>query len=236
MTEQSIQQFITAYNRVHKALCRELKHEGHLEFSKAVRRYGDLHRSFRYIADLQLIGDLRNVMVHEQLRPNEYLAYPSHTTMATLQKVLDELENPEYLIPRFQRKVEVVSPEDPLSEVLPRVLKGNYSQFPVYDGDTFKGLLTENGIVRYLAHHRTSIDSMIELADVSVSSLLKQDENRRNCAFAPRTERLDAMLDRFAQSPILEAVLITASGKKDEKPLGIATQWDALEAIKERTP
>jgi hypothetical protein len=42
------------------------------------------------------------------------------------------------------------------------------------------------------------------------------------------------MLDRFAQHPVLEAVLITATGKKEEKLLGIATQWDAVEALKER--
>jgi predicted transcriptional regulator len=234
MTENSIEQFITAFNRVHKAMCKELKQEGRLEFSRAVRLYGELHRSFRYTEDLLLLGQLRNVMVHEQIRPNEYLAHPSATTMATLQKVLDKLENPDYLIPRFQRTVEVVSLDDSLSDVLRRVLKCDYSQFPVYQDGSFKGLLTENGIVRYIAEYQGSDGSLIDLADVSVRSLLKQDENRRNCAFVPRTERLDAMLDRFAQSPVLEAVLITANGKKEERLIGIATQWDAVEALKER--
>lgn len=234
MTEQSIEDFLTAFNRVHKAICRELDIDDRTDFAEAARMYERKRRSWSHTGDLLVLARLRNVLVHEQRRPKQYLAHPSPTTMETLNRVLGALESPEYVIPRFQRNVEVVGPDDPLSEVLPRVLKGNYSQFPVYDGDAFKGLLTENGIVRYLAEHRRSTDSIIDLADVPVRSLLKQDENRRNCAFAPRTERLDAMLDRFAQHPVLEAVLITATGKKEEKLLGIATQWDAVEALKER--
>ncbi len=236
MTDQSIEEFLTAFNRVHKAICRELDIDERTDFADAARMYERKRRSWSHTGDLVVLARLRNVLVHEQRRPKQYLAHPSPTTMETLNRVLGALESPEYVIPRFQRNVEFVGPDDPLSKVLPRVLKGNYSQFPVYDGGTFKGLLTENGIVRYLANYQGAEGSLIELADVSVQSLLEQDDNRENWAFAPRTERLDEMLDRFAQNPILEAVLITASGKNDQKPLGIATQWDALEAIKERTP
>lgn len=233
MTEQSIEEFLTTFNRVHKTICRELNIDDRIDFADAARCYEQKRKSWSHTGDLLVLARLRNVLVHEQRRPKQYLAYPSATTMEILRRVLAALENPVYVIPRFQRSVEVIGLNDPLSEVLPRVLNRRYSQFPVYAGDTFKGLLTENGIVRYLAHHRVSQDSLIELAEVSVGALLRQDENRKNVAFAARTERLDALLDRFAQQPVLEAVLITANGKKEEKLLGIATQWDALEARKE---
>lgn len=234
MTDQSIEEFLTTFTRVHKAICRELHIDDRTDFADAARMYEGKRRSWRHTGDLLVLARLRNVLVHEQRRPKQYLAHPSEMTMEMLNRVLTAMESPKYIIPRFQRNVEIVGLDEPLSEVLPRVLEGNYSQFPVYDGNTFKGLLTENGIVRYLAEHRRSTDSIIDLADVPVRSLLKQDENRKNCAFAPRTERLDDMLDRFAQQPVLEAILITQNGKKEESLLGIATQWDAVEALKER--
>jgi predicted transcriptional regulator len=236
MTDHSIEEFITTFNRLHKAICRELGADDYLDFSVAVRRYQEKFGSWPHREDLLALGRLRNVLVHEQRRPKQYLAHPTEASLQTLRKVLDSFERPLLVLPRFQCKVVCVGMDEVLSEILPRVLSGNYSQFPVYDGDEFKGLLTENGIVRYLAHHRASQDSLIELAEVSVRVLLRQDENRKNFAFAPRTERLDALLDRFAQQPVLEAVLITANGKKEEKLLGIATQWDALEARKELRP
>jgi predicted transcriptional regulator len=236
MTEQSIEEFITTFNRLHKAICRELREDDRLDFTVAVARYEDKRKSWPFGTDLRMLARLRNVLVHEQRHPKQYLAHPSKGSLQTLQRVLNSVEKPTLLIPRFQRTVECVGVDDALSDILPRVLAGSFSQFPVYDDDEFKGLLTENGIVRYLAHHQTSQDSLIELAEVSVRALLRQDENRKNVAFAPRTERLDAMLDRFAQQPVLEAVLITAKGKKEEKLLGIATQWDALKARKELRP
>lgn len=230
MIEQSIEDFLTAFNRVHKAICRELNIDDRTEFATAARMYEQQHKSWAHTGDLLVLARLRNVLVHEQRRPKQYLAHPTQTTIETLNRVLLALERPSYVIPRFQRVVEVVGIDDALSEVLPRILRGGYSQFPVYDGAAFKGMLTENGIVRCIAEHRQAVDSIIDLADVSVRILLKQDENRKNYAFASRTERLDAMLDRFVHNPVLEAVLITANGKKDEKLLGIVTQWDALEA------
>jgi predicted transcriptional regulator len=149
-----------------------------------------------------------------------------------LKRVLDVLEHPVVLVPRFQRPVQVVSPDDSLGEVLAKIHKADFSQFPVYDGDAFKGLLTENGIVGFLAEYRASHETIIDFADVQVRQLLKHDENRRNFEFVSRNEHLDIMLQRFANQPTLEAVLITANGKRAEKLIGIATQWDAMEAIK----
>jgi predicted transcriptional regulator len=232
MTDQSIEEFLTAFNRVHKAICRELDIEDTTEFAKAVRAFGEKRTSWPHTNNLLTIARLRNVLVHEQQWSKQYLAIPSLTTMQMLNRALDALERPEVLVPRFQRPVQVLSPNDPLSDVLARIHKADYSQFPVYDGDTFKGLLTENGIVAFLAEHRVSQMTLIDFAEVQVRQLLKHDENRRNFEFVARNEHLDIMLQRFANQPTLEAVLITANGKRAEKLIGIATQWDAMEAIK----
>jgi predicted transcriptional regulator len=232
MTSQAIEDFITTFNRVEKSIREQLSLRGHTDLGDAIREYEQRNRSWRRGRELRVLANLRNVLVHDHVVPKKYLAHPSDASMVTLRAILEELERPERVIPKFQRPVACVSADDTLAEVMTRIHKDDFSQFPVYDGETFRGLLTENGIVKYLAHHRVAADSIIDFSDVYVRSLLRQDENRANYAFADRNERLDTMLDRFVNQPVLEAVLITANAKKDEKLLGIVTQWDALEARK----
>lgn len=226
---ESPEEFVTRYNRVHRAICNELGVDETTDFVKAAKAYAEKRTSWRYTEDLKVIAKLRNVLVHEQFRVKEYLAHPSATSIMKLDKVLDALEKPKLIVPMFQREVVTVQYNQTLSDVLPLVLEQQYSQFPVYDEQTFQGLLTESGVIRYLAQYRAAHDSLIELADVSVHALLEKDENQKNYVFAPRSERVDETVGRFSSNPVLEAVLVTANGKKKEQLMGIVTRWDALD-------
>jgi hypothetical protein len=74
-------------------------------------------------------------------------------------------------------------PQDTLADVLRLIGKLSLSQFPIYSSTTFKGLLTENGITRWLAHHVTKTLSIAELEDVSVQDVVPEEEKRENYAF-----------------------------------------------------
>jgi hypothetical protein len=69
---------------------------------------------------------------------------------------------------------------------------------------------------------------MVELADHTVAQVLRLEETKKNCEFAPRNETTAAARNRFAENPLLEAVLITDRGRHTEALLGIATRWDVL--------
>lgn len=234
MTDQSIDAFLTTFNRLHKVICKELQVDDQKPFATVVKSFEKLHPQWPHADDLLVLARLRNLLAHEYVLQNESITHPSQWSIRTLHIAIESVENPIRVTPRFAREVEVIGIKDRLGDVLPRVLTGNYSQFPVYDDHTFVGLLTESGVVRFLANNQVSGGSTIELATISVLDLLMQDNNRTNCDFAPENERLDTLLERFSHNPILEAVLITATGKKEEKLIGIATQWDAVEALKER--
>jgi predicted transcriptional regulator len=236
MSEQSIVDFSTMFNRLHKAICRGLGRRDHFPFSDAVWEYKDKHQFWPYRDSLLAIGRLRNVFVHEHVDSKLYLAIPTESSLHTLRMALASVEKPPLVTPRFECPVVCVGSDELLTDVLRRVQSLNFSQFPVYDKGEFKGLLTENGIVRYLARRHSSQETLIELTDVSVRALLREEENNKNFIFVGLTERLDSMLDRFARQPLLEAVLITKSGKKTDKLIGIATQWDAIEARRELEP
>ena len=98
----------------------------------------------------------------------------------------------------------------------------------MYEEKRFRGLLTENGVTRWLAHHVATALSLVELDDVPVGQVLQNEEERRNYHFVPRDMRVDDVSALFARQTLLEAALITASGKETEKLLGIATRWDIL--------
>jgi predicted transcriptional regulator len=88
--------------------------------------------------------------------------------------------------------------------------------------------LTENGITRWLAHYVSKEMSMVELNDVPVRQVLPEEEKRPNCLFVARDKTVDEAKALFATKELLEAVLITQSGNRTEKLIGIITRWDVL--------
>ena len=91
------------------------------------------------------------------------------------------------------------------------------------------GLLTENGITRWLAHHVDTKFSTVELDDVPVKAVLQNEEMLKTCCFVAGDIRVDDVSALFASHGELEAVLITTQGKESEPLLGIATRWDILD-------
>lgn len=104
----------------------------------------------------------------------------------------------------------------------------DYSQFPVYEDKRFLGMLTENGVTRWLARHVVTTLSLVELDEIFVLHVLQSEEARNNHQFVAADMRVDEVTALFARQTLLEAVLITATGKHTEDLLGIATRWDIL--------
>ena len=222
-----VQYFLATFNKIDSALKRKLKRDPR-------DRFIDVLSDARFLVgadDFELLktaAELRNVLVHDPRKPYDYVAVPTVGVVDRLSKISERLLHPERVVPRFQKKVETVTPEDTLASVLERIAKADFSQFPVYSEKGFKGLLTENGITRWFAHQVIE-ESMIETKDVLVRQVVREEEKRRDCDFVSRNESVDLILARFAENKLLEAVLITQTGASSEKLLGIITRWDRLE-------
>ena len=148
--------------------------------------------------------------------------------MQRIETVATDLTNPKRAIPTFRRKVITVKSDDSLAAVLQLVDEHDFSQFPVYRGDRFVGLLTENGITRWLAHHVSTAISLVELEDVPVRSVVREEETSKNVEFLRPGAAVDDVVEAFRRNPVLEAVFFTLNGGRQEAPLGVATQWDVL--------
>ncbi len=217
--------FVDAYNSIDACMRNELGLDGRPGFLEVLNRFTDRHGRIAELRELKLFAELRNVAVHMQSLVNPAFV-PSDKAVERLEQIRDRLLSPPLAGSVFRRKVVAVSPLDSLTKVLEFVRQNDFSQFPVYDGSALVGLLTENGITRWLAQHVNSSGSLVELLDHSVSEVLNDDRKSRNFKLVGRQLPVDVVQDLFAEHANVEAVIVTNSGKSTEVPLGIATQWD----------
>lgn len=225
--QQRAERFLNAFNAIDKHLRDATNSDSSKSFSSALNQFAQ-QGWFRHADQLQAFNDLRNVIVHRRYSPGRFLSVPTMDVVEEIEAIRDGLLKPERVLPRFQRDVVSVSASDSLMHVLQLISRYDFSQFPVYHEDRFHGLLTENGITRWLAHHVQQQMSLVELADESVATALGDEEERRNVQFTARDALLDEALYDFSENLALEAILITHSGNSTQSLLGIITRWDVL--------
>ena len=225
---REIECFETLFNDVHAQLRKAIGDDG-APFRSALTQYVGKHPYWAEEAEfLRQVGRLRNILVHERTRPNDYLAVPAPRVMEQLATIREALVNPILVIPQFERQVETVSYDMMLVEVLTTITERDYSQFPVYDGATFRGLLTENGITRWFARRIKNGGSRLNLEGIQVSEVMGEEETTENVIFVHASTFTSDVRSEFARRELLEAILMTESGTVAEPLLGIATRWDVV--------
>jgi predicted transcriptional regulator len=228
--QDRIERFESAYNAIDRLLRKELGKDNLASFASMIKEYSQRGRLGKADQEnLRAFADLRNVLIHEKVKPRYHLAAPTSYVVGQIEELKRRLLSPELVLPRFQKKVETMTMSDSLTSVLRVISERDYSQFPVYDDQGFKGLLTENGITRWLAHHVTNKLSLIELDEVPVKTVLREEENKKNFTFISRSTTVDIISELFATRDLLEAALITNSGNPHEKLMGIVTRWDVVQ-------
>jgi CBS domain-containing protein len=220
-------EFLTAFSSIEHTL-RRLDEQGRdMSF---VRRVDLLSARNRLVAahsiDLKQYAELRNALVHERTGNGEIIAQPHDDVVASIQRIAALLASPPRVLPLFQRPVYSVRPDDSLAEALRGLVQHAFSQTPVYDGNTYAGLLTTNAVARWLGAQQSDV---VRPGSVRVAAVLAFNEGQEQALFVDRnTTQLDALelFQTTKRGGRLEALLITHNGKPSEKPLGIITAHD----------
>jgi len=223
-----IERFKVAYNKIEHHFQEKLGKDKNTSFTYLVKLYAEKYPRWRERDFLMMISDLRNVVVHQREWSYEYLSVPLPFIVEDLERIRDQLISPELVFPKFDNNVTCFQTDDVLSKVLVEIHKKSFSQFPIYDKNSFQNLLTENGITRWLAKHSMQEETILELKEIKVSDMLDLEEKRTNFQFIPRYATMLDAENYFIQNTLLEALLITHSGKLSEKLIGILTRWDIL--------
>lgn len=223
-----IRRFIDAYNAIDRKLRDELRYDSSVSFSKVVIDYKERFSKWQDYDFLKMIGPLRNAIVHERNHENQILSIPIPSIVDSIEQVQKNLLKPELVYPKFKRKVNTFQIKDSLLLVLKTIRFDSYSQFPIYDEIKFKGLLTENGISRWLANYSNEEDPIIAFKEIYLGIILESEEERQNSLFIRRSTTLLEAENEFVINPALEALLITENGNPAESLMGIITRWDII--------
>lgn len=236
MEARNSDRFLAAFNRIEAYLKEEGDSSKYESFSRALNKatYSNpMIKGFK--EDLEKFSNLRNIIIHEEIRPNFVIAEPHIEVVERIEKIAEMFERPQRVIPKFNREVKKVNLNDNISVPL-RLIRNGFSQFPVYNNGKFMGLLSDKCIAKWLAYF---VDEGIKsIGEVSVEEILKFDgSNGRNVRFINKNETIYNALSIFSEyrnkNIQVEAILITKSGRADEYLLGIITPRDIVDFSEE---
>jgi predicted transcriptional regulator len=227
MDDQS-SQFLDAFTAIEKHLRKIVKAEKHVPFSELVEKASKASRPVsRYREALKEFGDLRNFIVHEY-RQGDPLAVPSPSTVERLGKIRDELLSPARLLSVCRREVEICAPGDLIGSAARKMYEGSFSQLPVYRGAKLVGLLAAETVARWLANKLAHGEGILEEETVEEVLQHAEDVHQHQLMGQDATvfDALSAFEDLIHSGKVLDAIILTFSGKKTESPVGIVTVSD----------
>ncbi|NLY79247.1 MAG: CBS domain-containing protein [Lysinibacillus sp.] len=223
--------FLLAFNRITQTLRRIVKAKEYMPFyrlvdlakkkSPLVKKYEDELRSF---------ADLRNAIVHHRTSQEFVIAEP-HTKIVERIEYIDELlARPRLVGQVFRKKVVSFQTTDSLKNVLNIIQERKYTQFPIYDGRDFRGLITTTGITNWLAEATNTQMPLYEMP--KLDDILSYEKNRGNYKFISRYMTIYHAKELFKQGvergKRYEALLITENGRPHQRLIGIITPLDLM--------
>ncbi len=233
-----VERFEIVFNQIHQQLKEMNGFPKNDNFVELLQHSKLKHSVIRvYFDQLKQYAKLRNAIVHERIRDDYYIATPNEEVVEKLEQILHTLEKPPAAIEFATRPVMFFKADTPLTRIIEAFSEHGISQFPIYDeGRTFLGLLTNDGVVRWLSQS-------VKDGSVTVEGIVAQDvlvaEKELSVEFLAANGTVYELEEMFETSleaeRKLKAVILTESGDANEKPTGIVTTWDLIK-VDRRTP
>jgi predicted transcriptional regulator len=219
--------FLDAFASIEEHLRKTLDANKFTAFNEMVERAARVDRSVSRLREqLKDLGELRNFLVHKCR--SEPLAFASESTVRRIQVIRDELLSPVKLVDPFRPPVEICTPSDLIGVATKKMHDGSFSQLPVYSNNSLVGLLTAETVARWLAAQLA--DGQGILKERSVEEVMTHEAGTHSCVLMGRNATVDDALSAFDNQlhagKVLDAIMLTHSGKKSERPVGIVTTAD----------
>lgn len=225
--------FETAFNRIHKQLKEMVKGTDSDAFVELLYSGYKNHSLVRkYKSELHQFAKLRNAIVHERVNADYYIAEPHIEVVERIEEIAREFEKPQTALSIATSPVFYYYEDAYLKDVLKVINKFDFTRFPVYDkDDKYVALLTSTEIIQWMAKHFS--DSVVHFEDVRVKELLTKGKNYF-VTFVDEYASLyhiEELFERYhTRGKKLQAVIITETGDRHGKPIGVITPWDLLDS------
>lgn len=226
---QNSQKFISLFQRLEKLATDQSRLPKKADLSNKLSELSKGNNVFRYYKkDLTQLRELRNAIIHGSVKDGSAIAEPHDEIVSKLEEIVKKIESPIKVLPEFQVEIEVVNSLDQISDALDSFYRGDYSQLPVIENGKFIDLLTTDTVTRWIAANKDEGGYLLE--NVAVHEILPYKEFPDNYKFVSRNTTLIEVLKIFEnfkyKQQLIDAILITQDGKKDQKLLGIITHYD----------
>lgn len=224
MSTELSDRFLNAFCRLEDELRQVTGLGNHESFVLMLDHASRFHAGFaHYRDDLREYAELRNAIVHKRIG-NAAIAEPHPDVVERIEQAADILTQTPRLSDHFRKHVEVCSPNDPIKQVLDKMLKGRFNQIPVYNGKRIAGLLTSDAISFWLAE---SFDANFVDPATKVRDLLGNSPSAENYTVLSGTSSIFDAIEVFEKShrrgKHLQAIILTENGDNDQHPIGIIT-------------
>lgn len=221
--------FLAAFNDMEDHFRRILHADDHVDFGELARRYSDrAHLLPEQRQALSAFAGLRNAISHGRYHSGKPIAEPVPDVVEDIERLRDLIKSPPSAVGVMgSMKVASLSPSDPITVALEFVRDFDFSQFPVYDGDRFVGLLTTNAIARWLAHQMATTGGLAETE--MVSEVLRFAEPHEKAKLVSRkTTVTSAVYELSGEGTAVPvaALIVTTNGKASERPLAVVVADD----------
>lgn len=191
--------------------------------SKVVQRFKD---------ELISYGELRNAIVHNPKIGDEPIAEPHTKTVERIIFLHKEITSPEKVIPAFKFEVLGAKKDDYINDILIKMKKKSFSQFPVFEGldQVAIELINTNTISRWMSG-KLEENGTIMINQVKVKDLISEIEFKENYKFIKQETSVYEAYEMFLEQirkegRNLDVLFITHSGRPTEKLLGLITIED----------
>ncbi|MBT2679790.1 CBS domain-containing protein [Bacillus sp. ISL-35] len=186
----------------------------------------------KYKSELHQFAKLRNAIVHERVNADYYIAEPHIEVVERIEEIAKEFEKPQTALSIATSPVFYYYEDAYLKDVLKVINKFDFTRFPVYDKeDKYVALLTSTEIIQWMAKHFS--DSVVHFENVQIKELLTKGKNYF-VTFVDEEASLyhiEELFERYhTRGKKLQAVIITETGDRHGKPIGVITPWDLLDS------
>ena len=231
MSVRNSDRFLTAFNRIDHSMREIVGAREFIPFFRLVdqsKKKSALVR--KYEDDLRSYAELRNAIVHQRTSTEYVIAEPHSEVVERIEHIDEAIARPKLVGQLFRKRVMAFQMTDSLKYALKIIRKRKFTQFPVYKGQEFQGLLTTVGITNWLASSMLHTD--LQKFMPTLADILHHEKNETNFKFISRYITIYEAEEIFKQGVErgrrYEALLITEHGKSHQKLIGIVTPIDIM--------
>lgn len=204
-----------------------------LSNSESAVSYLERRAEYRAIkSDLAYCREVRNLLTHNPKVRNRYAVEPSDEMIALLDQTIERVNNPQKAkhiwVPIG--KVSYRMMDDYVRPAMVEMNEHVYTHIPIMKDGVVVGVFSENTLLSHLIDDEiVSIDNDVKFSDIA--KYLPLDQHRaESFRFVGKETLVSEIEDIFAEavkkSDRIGLILVTNSGKKTERLLGIISAWD----------